>query len=638
MCNISDPRILNAYISIIEDEPTDWLILGYKDTRDVISLYSSGIHGLGEFRDNLTNEILFGFVRIEDKFIQITYVPDSVSGVRRARALVHSRSVAGVLELSHAQFTASSLSDLSDSNVRTRLKLGQNQAPNRPRSASKRASFVVQQRRRRSGTYSPLTPSSPSPMSERNLKIHLSATEEPYSYYEDGSDRMTATPTPSTPTSVASSSYNPNVESNYFAVATENNTFNAAVDEQERKRYQDHTEAMLQFQLSKKKELEEARFRQFQRDQHEERSKREEQEQQKSLVEEPRIEKKEEKRKTSLMPQQEVALQKDEKKALSLQQQMLAKKEDQEKKLPLQPPSSVKQETEKTNPPSHQEVAINQEEENKPFVQTQLTARQKELPRWQQELIQRKLKKLQEQQTQKDQQPFSHPNRIELKKTQPNDKVQNPLQQFRKPVLSKIQIPERLASPTCQTPLQMVQLKSSNKESSLATTERSPPLIREALAVRQKSNGDSEIKKQQDKAPSPAIAVPEPSDVKVPSVPALISSTEEKETTATTATLMAGFISAQTNVSPFWKRRYFEINSHSLLLYKDEMSKKAMSFVDFSTAERIAPSDEDDDTFVPNSYTIHTKQGDSYQLLADDKKFGNQIYATLKELILSDCV
>ncbi|KAI8643953.1 hypothetical protein BD408DRAFT_341467 [Parasitella parasitica] len=425
MCNISDPRILNAYVSIIEEEATDWLILGYRDTRDVISLYASGVHGLSEFRASLTNEILFGFVRIEDKFIQITYVPDSVSGVRRARALVHSRSVAAVLELSHAQFTASSLSDLSDSNVRTRLKLGQNQVPNRPRTALKRASFVVQQRRRRSGTYSPLTPSSPSPMSERNLKIHLT-----------------------------SSSYNPNPDFNYFAIAADNNTFNAVVDEQERKRLQDHTEAMLQFQLSKKKELEEARFRQFQRDQQEERFKREEEKKQ-SLIEQQKIvnpEKVEDKKASPLL-QQDVAQQKDEKKTSPSQQDMPATQEDEKKE---------------------------------PISQQKMTSK------------------------------------------------------------------------------------------------------------------------------------------------------HEKEATTSTAVLMTGFISAQTNVSPFWKRRYFEINSHSLLLYKDEMSKKAMSFVSLSTVERIAPSDEDDDTYVPNSYTIYTEQGNSYQLLADDKKFGNQIYATLKELISSD--
>jgi len=150
---------------------------------------------------------------------------------------------------------------------------------------------------------------------------------------------MTATPTPSTPTSVASSSYN-NSESPYFAVATDNNAgFNAVVDEQERKRLQDHTEAMLQFQLSKKKELEEARFRQFQRDQQEERFKREQ---------------------------------------------------------------SVKR--------------IEEEEKRQSLLQQQKATKQKELPKWQQELIQRKLKKQQEQQQQQQQAAKDQPSAtVELK-------------------------------------------------------------------------------------------------------------------------------------------------------------------------------------------------------------------------------
>ncbi|KAL9538582.1 hypothetical protein MBANPS3_010820 [Mucor bainieri] len=567
MCNINDPRILNAYIAITEDEPTDWLILGYRDTRDVISLYASGVHGLSEFRNNLTNEILFGFVRVEDKFILITYVPDSVSGVRRARALVHSRAVAGVLELSHAQFTASSLSDLSDTNVRTRLKLGQNQVPNRPRSVTKRASFVVQQRRRRSGTYSPSpttpTPSSPSPISERNLKLHLNTTEEPYSYYEDSSDRMTATPTPSTPTSVASSSYN-NGESPYFAVAADNTTsFSNAVDEQERKRLQDHTEAMLQFQLSKKKELEEARFRQFQRDQQEERFKREQ---------------------------------------------------------------SVKR--------------IEEEEKRQSLLQQQKATKQKELPKWQQELIQRKLKKQQEQQQAAKDQPSS--TTVELRPTQPNEKSLNPLQQLQKPALSKIQIPERSTSPAPQTPLQMVQLKSTPRSSTMPVEPRK----RESVLLKQRSVHDFQTKKPEDIiSPSPVIAtiVEEPTTINtalftVVAEPVIVASPdvikEVKVPSESTATLMTGFISVQTNVSPFWKRRYFVINNRELLLYKDEMSKDAMSTVNYTNdVKRIAPADEDEDTFVPNSYMIYTKRGDSYQLLADDKKFGKQIFATLKQLV-----
>ncbi|RCH81579.1 hypothetical protein CU097_003298, partial [Rhizopus azygosporus] len=152
-----------------------------------------------DFRQHLTNEILFGFVRIEDKFILITYVPDSVSGVRRARALVHSRSVASVCELSHAQITASSLSDLSDSNIRTRLKLGENQVPNRPRPA-KRSSVVSTTTRRRKSAQSIPSPSPTPPpilpVSDKRTPLIINTsttTEEPESYA-----------TPSTPTSVAS--------------------------------------------------------------------------------------------------------------------------------------------------------------------------------------------------------------------------------------------------------------------------------------------------------------------------------------------------------------------------------------------------------------------------------------------------
>lgn len=144
---------------------------------------------------------------------------------------------------------------MSDANIRTRLKLGQNQVPNRPRPTSmnsKRASTVT--RRRKSNQYSPSP--SPSPMSERNLRILT--TEEPLSYDDD---RMTATPTPSSPTSVASS----------FAESS----ISTLVDHLDLDdKNKDATEAMLQLQLAKKKELEEARFRQFQRDQQEERFKR----------------------------------------------------------------------------------------------------------------------------------------------------------------------------------------------------------------------------------------------------------------------------------------------------------------------------------------------------------------------------
>ncbi|CAO0796688.1 unnamed protein product [Mucor circinelloides] len=163
MCDLTDPRILETYTAIVEDEPTNWLILGYNDTRDVISLYSKGTEGLDEFRNHLSDEVLYGFVRVEDRFILITWVSEQVSGVRRARALVHSRSVASTLKLHHAQLTASTLNDLSDSNIRTRLKLGDGNQP-----SSRRSSASLSQKRlsRRQSTQSPVPPTSPTVPSE----------------------------------------------------------------------------------------------------------------------------------------------------------------------------------------------------------------------------------------------------------------------------------------------------------------------------------------------------------------------------------------------------------------------------------------------------------------------------------------
>ncbi|CAO3661535.1 unnamed protein product [Rhizopus stolonifer] len=136
MCDLSDARIIEAYNSIVEEDTANWLLLGYNDTRDVISLYSSGSGGLSEFRNQLKDEVLYGFVKVEDRNILITWVSEHVSGVRRARALVHSRSVASLLKLHHAQVTASNLTDLSDTNIRTRLKLGEQQLSARKSSSS----------------------------------------------------------------------------------------------------------------------------------------------------------------------------------------------------------------------------------------------------------------------------------------------------------------------------------------------------------------------------------------------------------------------------------------------------------------------------------------------------------------------
>ncbi|KAG0764292.1 hypothetical protein G6F57_005148 [Rhizopus arrhizus] len=431
MCDVSDPRILNAYYSITDYEPTN-----------------CGTNGLSEFRDNLTNEILFGFVRIEDKFVLITYVPDSVNGVRRAKALVHSRSVAQICELSHAQITASSLSDLSDSNLRTRLKLGEKQVPNRSRPTAKRSSVVS---RRRSSNLSPSPSPTPPPImtfpkKRTSLIINTGMTEEP-----DNNLYI-----PSTPTSVTSFSDTTTVVDCNSSVSSSKDYYERIKAEEAEENSLSATELLFQTQLLRKRELEEARFKQTIREQQDEKERRE---------------------------------------------QQIKKIEEEEKKIRM----------------------------DLQLKQRQL-AEEREKISW-----------------------------INKRQSKTFDVL-------------------RPTSPS---------LKSKTSNTSLSSTTMS------------RSSTISQLIED----PKPII-------------------------------LMSGFISVQTRNSPFWKRRYYVVEStKKVLLYKDEISMKTpISTINLPSVTRLAPANEDEDIFVPNSFIIDTPT-DSYQLLADDKKTGKKILATLQEIV-----
>ncbi|KAF9950704.1 hypothetical protein BGZ72_007675 [Mortierella alpina] len=142
-CDLTDPAILEAYQDIVSGTPTNWLILGYHDTRDKISLYSKGTGGLEELTANLKEEVLYGFVRIEDRFALLAYVSEQVSGLRRARALVHGKAVGALFKASNVQINTSSLAELTEDRVRARL--GLIEGPPTPEAAS------------------PVIPSSPAP-------------------------------------------------------------------------------------------------------------------------------------------------------------------------------------------------------------------------------------------------------------------------------------------------------------------------------------------------------------------------------------------------------------------------------------------------------------------------------------------
>ncbi|OZJ04937.1 hypothetical protein BZG36_02646 [Bifiguratus adelaidae] len=128
-CDLSDSRIAQAYEAIKSGSEIDWMLLGYNDTRDVISLYEAGSGGLDALRQRLGDEVLYALVRFEGRYLFINYVSNSVSGVRRARALVHGRAVGALFDVKKvtvannttAQINFTSPRELTATNLRQRL-------------------------------------------------------------------------------------------------------------------------------------------------------------------------------------------------------------------------------------------------------------------------------------------------------------------------------------------------------------------------------------------------------------------------------------------------------------------------------------------------------------------------------------
>lgn len=122
--DLSDPNIAAKYQEIISyTSPTNWLLLSYGQSRDKLSLYASGSGGIEELQQQLHGDVFFVFLREERSFILISFVPEDISGVRRARALVHSRAVGSLLKAHHAAWTITKPQQLTGEAIRSKLKL-----------------------------------------------------------------------------------------------------------------------------------------------------------------------------------------------------------------------------------------------------------------------------------------------------------------------------------------------------------------------------------------------------------------------------------------------------------------------------------------------------------------------------------
>ncbi|KAF8885036.1 hypothetical protein BD779DRAFT_1535139 [Infundibulicybe gibba] len=115
--NLQDaPGIMAVYESIVRGEK-DWLTLVYASDMnhsDELTLHAHGSEGLSQLKDimqDTVSEPFIAFYREELGCALLNYIPETLSGVRRARVLVHSRRL-GTLFTEH--ITTITIDDLSN--------------------------------------------------------------------------------------------------------------------------------------------------------------------------------------------------------------------------------------------------------------------------------------------------------------------------------------------------------------------------------------------------------------------------------------------------------------------------------------------------------------------------------------------
>jgi len=129
-CDISSPDIITAYEEIRDDanSETNWMMLGYANSKKTLQLYGKGKGGVDEYKSNLKDdEVTYGYLRMvygdsqRSKFVFVCFVPDTLSGLAKAKANMHKAAVSQFLKFIHVNVNATSISDLNESSIQSKL-------------------------------------------------------------------------------------------------------------------------------------------------------------------------------------------------------------------------------------------------------------------------------------------------------------------------------------------------------------------------------------------------------------------------------------------------------------------------------------------------------------------------------------
>ncbi|KAJ6621326.1 hypothetical protein B0H10DRAFT_2017980 [Mycena sp. CBHHK59/15] len=125
--NFTDPDAVMATYDAVVAKQANWLLLSYDTTTEPesLQLFAWGSDGLPELKSRIEDpliQVFIGFYRdTPDGFIILNIIPETVSGVRRARALVHSRRIGSVFQANKTTLTVDHLSNLTPKSIRQAL-------------------------------------------------------------------------------------------------------------------------------------------------------------------------------------------------------------------------------------------------------------------------------------------------------------------------------------------------------------------------------------------------------------------------------------------------------------------------------------------------------------------------------------
>ncbi|XP_063697165.1 drebrin-like protein [Culicoides brevitarsis] len=122
--------ILDAYKDVLSDSSeTDWLLLGYEGTTNVLKVISKGDGGLMELQEDLNaGKVLYGFIKILEpeaqvtKYVLLHWQGEASPNSRRAVSASHLLQVKSLLKGASIEISATNEDDIDEDKILEKLR------------------------------------------------------------------------------------------------------------------------------------------------------------------------------------------------------------------------------------------------------------------------------------------------------------------------------------------------------------------------------------------------------------------------------------------------------------------------------------------------------------------------------------